>query len=110
MPARCQCFRRPGRLRSWLAALLRLEVAAAVPPHKRVTSATHSYSFTDEGTELCFDSPQALPEGSMSLATFLAKLVSGFLRGEKLSPDGSDAMLTELIGTVYGDHGADALP
>ena len=79
-----------------------------VPPHKRVTSATHSYSFTDEGTELCFHSPQALPEGSMSLATFLAKLVSGFLRGEKLSPDGSDAMLTELIGTVYGDHGADA--
>lgn len=78
-----------------------------VPPHKRITSAAHSYSFTEQGAELCFHSPQALPDGSMSLAVFLGKLVNGFLRGEKLYPDRSDKTLAELIGAVYGDSGED---
>jgi len=43
----------------------------------------------------------------MSLAAFLGKLVNGFLRGEKLSPDQSNETLTELIGAVYGDSGED---
>lgn len=37
----------------------------------------------------------------MSLAKFLANLTSGFLRGEKISPDQSDKTLTELVRSVY---------
>lgn len=81
----------------------------SVPPHAEVTTASHQYSFTESGTELCFHSPEALPEGSMNLATFLSKVSAGFLDGgEKLSPDESDQMLNELIAGVDGDQKAAA--
>lgn len=77
----------------------------SVPPHAAVTTASHKYSFTENGTELCFHSPEALPEGAMNLATFLDKVSAGFLDGgEKLSPDGSGQMLNELIAGVDGDQ------
>ena len=76
-----------------------------VPPHVAVTTASHKYSFTESGTDLCFHSPEALPDGSTNLATFLGKISAGFLDGgEKLSPDRSDQMLSELIADVYGDQ------
>ena len=76
----------------------------SVPPHATVTNASHKYSFTEGGTELCFHSPEALPDGSMDLASFLGKISVGFLdRGEKLSPEGSDRLLNDLIAGVYGD-------
>jgi hypothetical protein len=77
----------------------------SVPPHIVVTTASHKYSFSECGSDLCFHSPEALPDGSMALATFLAKVSAGFLDdGEKLSPDGSDQILGELIADVYGDQ------
>lgn len=79
----------------------------SVPPHAVVTTASHNYSFTDSGTDLCFHSPEALPDGSMDLATFLDKVSAGFLDGgEKLSPNESDQMLSELIAGVDGDQKA----
>ncbi len=47
----------------------------SIPPHAITTSAKHSYSFTDQGTDLCFHSPLALPEGATSLSTFLTKVI-----------------------------------
>ncbi len=77
----------------------------SVPPHVAVTTASHKYSFTEKGADLCFHSPEALPDGSMDLATFLDKVSDGFLDdGEKLSPDASDQMLGELVAGVYGDQ------
>lgn len=76
-----------------------------IPPHIAVTSAAHKYSFTENGTDLCFHSPKALPDGSMDLANFLGKNSAAFLGGgEKLSLDGSDQMLGELIASVYGEQ------
>lgn len=81
----------------------------SVPPHVAVTTASHKYSFTESGTDLCFHSPEALPDGSMDLATFLGKVSAGFLDGgEKLSPDGSEQILQELIAGVDGDREAAA--
>ncbi len=81
----------------------------SVPPHIKVTSAAHRYSFSEKGTELCFHSPEVLPEGSMGLPSFLAKVSSGFLDGgEKLAPDGSHQVLDELITEVYGDREREA--
>lgn len=77
----------------------------SVPPHVAVASASHKYSFAETGTDLCFHSPEALPDGSMDLATFLGKVSTGFLDGgEKLSPGESDQMLGELIAGIYGDQ------
>lgn len=75
-----------------------------VPPHVVVTTAKHKYSFNERGGELCFHSPESLPEGSADLARFLAKVANGFLDdGEKLSPRQSTDTLNKLIDAVYGD-------
>jgi hypothetical protein len=75
----------------------------SVPPHAPVTTASYKYSFSESGHNLCFHSPEALPDGSMDLAKFLGKVAAGFLDdGEKLSPDRSDQLLGELIAGVYG--------
>lgn len=77
----------------------------SIPPHALVSRASHRYSFTEYGTDLCFHSPEALPEGSMDLAAFLNGVSSGFLGGgEKLAPDDADSMLSELISSVYEDQ------
>lgn len=73
-----------------------------VPPHAKVTSPRHRYSFTENGTELCFHSPLALPDNASSLAKFLYAVAEGFLdRGEKLRPQESDDFLRDLIEGVY---------
>ena len=73
----------------------------SIPPHASVTTASHKYSFTERGTDLCFHSPQALPDGFTELAMFLKSISIGFLDdGDKLSPDGSDQFLSELISTT----------
>jgi hypothetical protein len=47
----------------------------SIPPHARVTTADHSYSFSENGTDLCFHSdPVHLGEGSMTLGKFLDRL------------------------------------
>ncbi len=69
-----------------------------VPPHATVTSAKHRYSFTEAGTELCFHSPEALPDGALNLAAFLAALADGFLDGgEKIQPQRANEELRLLI-------------
>lgn len=52
-----------------------LQEHVSIPPHARVTSAKHSYSFTEHGTGLCFHSPTALPDGTTSFANFLSNVV-----------------------------------
>lgn len=37
-----------------------------IPPHDKVTSAKHNYSFTESGKDVCFHSPQSLPDGSVA--------------------------------------------
>lgn len=48
-----------------------------VPPHVAVTTPSHEYSCTERGTDLCFHSPEALPDGSTNLATCLGKFRLG---------------------------------
>ncbi len=77
----------------------------SVPPHATVTTASHSYSFTENGTELCFHSPLALPEGSADLASFLEKVSAGFLDDDTgLHPVESIQFLTELISDILDDE------
>jgi hypothetical protein len=81
----------------------------SVPPHAKVTTASHKYSFTENGTDLCFHSPEALPDGSTNLTKFLKKISAEFLDGgEKLTPEGSGQLLGELIAEVFGDQEKEA--
>jgi len=76
-----------------------------VPPHDLVTSAKHRYSFTENGTDLCFHSPKALPDGSSNLAKFLSRVSDAFLRrGQKITHDRASSVLADLIQAVYGDQ------
>lgn len=69
-----------------------------IPPHVLVTSASHKYSFTENGRELCFHSPESLPEGAATLTTFLNKVAEGFLDGgPKIRPIEANKVLRELI-------------
>lgn len=76
-----------------------------IPPHDKVASAKHRYSFTDTGADLCFHSPQMLPDGTTTLGKFLVAISEGFLdRGEKIQPQTANEELRLLIGaTEDGD-------
>jgi hypothetical protein len=72
-----------------------------IPPHDKVSSAAHSYSFTDSGTDLCFHSPLSLQEHSTSLAEFLKRISDGFLeRGEKFRLENAMIELRQLVDFV----------
>lgn len=76
-----------------------------VPPHDTVTSAKHRYSFTEAGTELCFHSPEALPNGAANLAAFLTSVSEGFLDGgEKIQPQQANEELRQLIDAIDADQ------
>jgi hypothetical protein len=76
-----------------------------VPPHEKIASAKHRYSFTEAGTELCFHSPEALPEGATNLAAFLNAVSGGFLDGgEKIQPQQANEELKLLMSDTMGDQ------
>ena len=80
-----------------------------VPPHEKVSNAKHRYSFTEAGNELCFHSPEALPDGAMNLAAFLKALSDGFLDGaKKIQPQEANEELRALMNDALSD-GPEAL-
>jgi hypothetical protein len=75
-----------------------------IPPHDTVTSARHSYSFTDRGAEVCFHSPQTVPDGASSLAIFLKRLSQDFLSGgERITRENANPALQTLITATADD-------
>lgn len=49
-----------------------------IPPHAKVGSAKHLYSFLEDGKEVCFHSPLSLPKGSEQLGSWLSRQVKVF--------------------------------
>lgn len=83
----------------------------SIPPHDMVTSAKHSYSFTERGTDLCFHSPLSLPEGYRSLAYFLTGVVGNPQSDEGfISPERAQGMLRELFSGAEGEDRGSLLP
>lgn len=75
-----------------------LQEHVSIPPHAKVTSARHSYSFSERGTDLCFHSPLALPEGTRTLARFLKDVIGSPLSGEGfISSENAQEILRELL-------------
>ena len=72
----------------------------SIPPHDVVNIAKHSYSFNESGTDLCFHSPTALPEGASTLASFLKAVSQTFLaERDQITPDTAFQDLMNLLGT-----------
>lgn len=75
-----------------------LQEHVSIPPHAMVTSAKHSYSFTERGTDLCFHSPLEIPDGVRSLAYFLKGVVGNLQSGEGfISSKNARDVLRELF-------------
>ncbi len=83
----------------------------SVPPHDKVMSAKHSYSFTEQGTAVCFHSPLAIPEGNHSRAYFLTDVVGnpesdvGFI-----ASNDANRMLREVFSGGGDEDGGALLP
>ncbi len=77
----------------------------SIPPHDKIASAKHYYSFTDRGTDLCFHSPLRLPDSGSTLAKFLTDVGNAFLRdGGKIRPENANDALRQLIALEAGDE------
>src|SRR5690606_15111504 len=53
-----------------------------IRPHCTVSSAKHMYSFSESGGDLCFHSPESLPEGSKPLGRWLSGLWNRFAESD----------------------------
>lgn len=73
----------------------------SIPPHALVSSARHSYSFTEKGSELCFHSPLSLPEGAEPFPSWFGRLAENAMTGEMLVSEGnSGELLRDLMHAV----------
>lgn len=72
-----------------------------IRPHGRVSDAKHHYSFSEEGTDLCFHSPTPLPEHIKSMSRWLAEALIAFTESPReLRYAGGNALegLRHLVG------------
>lgn len=74
----------------------------SIPPHDLVKDAHHFYSFTERGREVCFHSPLSLPEGAVSLSSFLKSIAEGFLSNDTVirTEDAQRVLQTLLTSEV----------
>jgi hypothetical protein len=83
----------------------------SIPPHEKVTSADHSYSFNEQGSDLCFHSPLSLPQGSLSLTEFLKNLIGDPDGNDRFIPaDESGKILHELFAEIEEGERDSLLP
>ena len=76
----------------------------SIPPHEMVTSAKHRYSFTEQGTDLCFHSPKAVSEGA-PLADFLGGVVDvSESRGFISNDESAEKKLHDYFGPNQNDE------
>ena len=80
----------------------------SIPPHDLIKNANHYYSFTERGREVCFHSPLSLPEGAVSLSSFLKSVSEGFLSNDSgILVSDAQRVLQSLLTTEVGEE---ALP
>ncbi len=70
----------------------------SIPPHALVTSSKHRYSFSEEGHDLCFHSPEELPDGARRFGDWLGDLSQAALTEKSLIyTESAGQILTELL-------------
>ncbi len=75
-----------------------------IPPHTTVTSAKHWYSFTKDGKDICFHSPERIFDESPTLARWLTDLSRGVFEPSRehgfLAPREANRVLRSLVEEV----------
>ncbi len=91
-----------------------LEEHIVVPPHNTVVSSKHWYSFSDEGEDVCFHSPEHVTERGTRLSFWLAEISSGLMEPSRdngfLDISDANQVLREIIRSVdmeFKTEGAD---
>jgi len=83
-----------------------LDEHIVIPPHTQVQDANHSYSFSEDGTEICFHSPEALGEAGQRLSMWLAELSKGIVDPSPevgyISAKSAGAVLWQVVSGFYG--------
>ena len=97
----------PGSLAVKFSDIPVLREHITIPPHAQVTDASHSYSFTELGDQVCFHSPTYLPDSQSSLADFLARVVGDVGRQDGLIyADRASEVLNSLLSFSREDEHA----
>ncbi|MEQ9879496.1 hypothetical protein ABRP92_16040 [Pectobacterium aroidearum] len=87
-------------------ALPLLSEHISIPPHATVTTAAHKYSFTEQGSEICFHSPKHLPEGGFLFSHWLGNLISSIDNENALIHfSDSRGQLQQLVSETLGESG-----
>jgi hypothetical protein len=88
----------PGAVAVNFSAVPVLREHITIPPHAQVADASHSYSFTESGDQVCFHSPISLPDSQSSLADFLVRVSGAIGRQDGfIYADGASEMLSNLL-------------
>jgi hypothetical protein len=83
----------------------------SIPPHATVTHAKHNYSFTEQGKDLCFHSPLALPEQANTLDSFLRRILGNPQSDEGfISVKSAAQELLNLFSQTQGKNDSQILP
>jgi len=72
-----------------------------IPPHKLVNSARHSYSFTENGDQVCFHSPEAIVEDVRLLNGWIEYLTSDLAQRQMITKENA---LESLHFLIKGEH------
>lgn len=88
----------PGGTVINFSAIPMLREHITIPPHAQVTNASHSYSFTEQGDQVCFHSPTSLPDSQSKLSDFLERVVGNVDRQDGfIYADGASEVLNSLL-------------
>lgn len=87
------------------SAIPTLREHITIPPHDKVIHASHSYSFTKEGDDVCFHSPTSLPDSQSNLADFLGSVIKdGNLQDGFIYADRASEVLNSLLAFSPDDE------
>lgn len=77
----------------------------SIPPHVEVATASHRYSFTDQARDVCFHSPEHVPEGPTTFGALMDTLASRALESSPPIQNESAAdMLHEFLSGGRADY------
>ena len=84
--------------------VLHLPSHIAFPPHDKISTHKHKYSFSKSGDDLCFHSPERIETRPLDFLDFIRNVSEGFSdRQRHVTSENADKKLKNLIGKMDVD-------
>lgn len=83
-----------------------------IRPHCTVADAKHSYSFSEDGKDVCFHSPAALPDNGKPLSRWISGVWNTFAESapqQRITGDNAIERLRDLVGPAGEDTAIEAI-